>query len=114
MSVASGLDSAKGQDTIETVHPELHIGSVRGIEAVDIGHLATGQDALMHPGSLASLLTAFALASDLDDHHDSGTACLEAAEVSKRLLHLHSENSAAALRRRSVVTQAKADRSHPS
>ena len=106
-------DAGLPPGTLEQVHMEVDLGLVRDIDAVDNGELGAGQQALMHPLSLPSLLMAFRPAFDDDRPGRDDAAFLEAAAFAGRMLRAQVESTAASLRSRAIVDHAIHHRSHP-
>jgi uncharacterized UPF0160 family protein len=100
-------------ETLEEIHAALDGGLVRDIDAVDNGELGPGQEALMHPLSLPSLLGLFRPPFDSDQPGRDDAAFLEAAATARRILEAQVRSTASFLRSRAIVGRAIGDRSHP-
>jgi uncharacterized UPF0160 family protein len=100
-------------ETVEGVHAALDSGLVRDIDAVDNGELGPGQEALMHPLSLPSLLGLFRPPFDSDQPGRDDAAFLDAAATARLILEAQVRSMASFLRSRAIVRQAMGDRSHP-
>lgn len=104
---------APSPETVEGVHAALDCGLVRDIDAVDNGELGPGQEALMHPLSLPSLLGLFRPSFDSDQPGRDDATFLEAAATARRILEAQVRSTTSSLRSRAIVQQAMDERPHP-